>query len=348
MELRRGLRLFALAGLVGGLGLAVSVNSTVFGLEEDWGLPGLFALRGARPAPVEAVVVRFDRDTLARLRALPTDAASWPEPMRGCVLQHGEVPMFAGVTSMERVPRVVQACLVEELTRRQAAVIAFDIAFRPDPAREAGVPAFADAIRRHGAVILLERAVREWLPATRGQSTTTALQTEVLEGPHAALAQAAIATAPWLLPRGSEQVHQFWAFNPALPSPRPAAGAGTRGPGTPGARAARRFHRPAFGGGRHAGRGAGATHGLVSCPSRRPRRWNQRSRARQPDRRGRADPGGAAARLSRRQRLLPELLWPIGHHSVAVRSRPVDPRAGPSDIARRPERAGSVRRRGRS
>ncbi len=217
--MRRGLRLFALAGLVGGLGLAVSGSPIGFGLEEEWGLPGLFALRGIRPAPNEALVVRFDRDTLARLRALPADPDDWPEPLRACAARHGGVERLGDATSLERLPRVVQACLVEELTRRGAAVIAFDIAFRPDPSRETGVPAFAEAVGRHGAVILLERAVREWLPATRGQSTTNALQTEVLEGPHEALAQAAIATAPWVLPRGSEQVHQFWAFNPALPSP---------------------------------------------------------------------------------------------------------------------------------
>ena len=310
MELRRGLRLFALAGLVGGLGLAVSVNSTVFGLEEDWGLPGLFALRGARPAPVEAVVVRFDRDTLARLRALPTDAASWPEPLRGCVLRHGEVPMFAGVTSMERVPRVVQACLVEELTRRQAAVIAFDIAFRPDPAREAGVAAFADAIRRHGAVILLERAVREWLPAARGESTTTALQTEVLEGPHAApgasgdrdraMAAAARlgagasvlglqpgpARSPIQLPARALEVLAL----PALGRLATSTGQPLAAAGAPAELLARRtgWFRAQ----------AAAYDGGISDPELaelncRRTRW----------------PGGAAARLSRRRRLLPELLW---------------------------------------
>lgn len=216
--MRRGLRLLALACLVGGLGLAASLSQIGFGLEEDRGLSWLFALRGAQPAPNEAVIVRFDHDTLARLRALPADPADWPEPMRGCAGRHSAIEGLSDATGIDRLPRFVQTCLVEELTSRGAAVVAFDIAFRPDPNREVGIPAFAEAIRQHGAVILLERAVRQWLPPARGLPGGMAIQTDVLEQPHAALAQAAIATAPLVLPRGSAQIHQFWAFNLALPT----------------------------------------------------------------------------------------------------------------------------------
>ncbi|HEX6012379.1 MAG TPA: CHASE2 domain-containing protein, partial [Geminicoccaceae bacterium] len=178
--------------------------------------------RGTRPAPEEAVVVRFDRDALARLRALAEEGPpqAWPQPLAGCRERHGGLDRLGDASGLDRLPRVVQACLVEELTRRGAAAIAFDISFRRDPAREEGVQALADAIRAHGRVVLLENAVRNWLPAAVERAKPgAAVQTDVVEKPHAALAAAAVATAPFLLPRGSARVHQSWAFNHALPSP---------------------------------------------------------------------------------------------------------------------------------
>ena len=69
-------------------------------------------------------------------------------------------------------------------------------------------------------MVLLEKAVRVWLPSAPGQTLAgDAVQADLLEGPHPALKAAAIATAPFLLPRGTAQVHQFWAFNPALATP---------------------------------------------------------------------------------------------------------------------------------
>ena len=76
------------------------------------------------------------------------------------------------------------------------------------------------AIPDPGRVVLLEKAVRVWLPSASRQTLAgAAVQADLLEGPHQALKAAAIATAPFLLPRGTAQVHQFWAFNPALAAP---------------------------------------------------------------------------------------------------------------------------------
>jgi adenylate cyclase len=220
---RRGVRVLTLACLVGGLGVGASLSPIGFGLEEDVGLGWLFRLRGAKPAPEEAVVVRFDRDALARLRDLPPDPRAWPEPLAGCAARRGGLERLADATELDRIPRAIPTCLVEELGRRGAAVIAFDVVFRRDPSREAGVADLAEAIREHGGVVLLEKAVRAWLPLRvhgRG-GPVEAVQADVLEGPHGDLARAAIATAPYLLPRahGTTKVHQFWAFNPALPVP---------------------------------------------------------------------------------------------------------------------------------
>lgn len=218
--MRLGLRVLVLASIVGALGGVASCDQTGFGLEEDVGLRELFRLRGPRPPPDEAVVVRYDRDALSRLRSLPADPKTWPEPMASCAVRHGDLERLGDAVAMDRLPRTVQTCLIEELDRRGAAVVAFDIALRHDPSRAAATPALAAAIAAHGGVVLLEQAVRVWLPASSSRASTGGqLQADLLEGPDAALAAAAAATAPFLLPRGSEQVHQFWAINPALPTP---------------------------------------------------------------------------------------------------------------------------------
>lgn len=212
--MRRGLRVMALAGLVGGLGAAASLSEIGFTLEEEIGLGWLFQLRGARPAPPEAVVVRFDRDALARLRDLPA-ADAWPQPLKDCRQRFGGLDRLREARTLDRLPRAVHACLVRELTRRGAATIAFDIAFREDPSREEGVPALAEAMRAHGRVILLEKAIRDSRAAPH-------VQADLLEGrPHAALTAAAAATASFLLPqpRTDARVHQFWTRNPALALP---------------------------------------------------------------------------------------------------------------------------------
>nr|MDP9134916.1 CHASE2 domain-containing protein [Actinomycetota bacterium] len=219
MPFRRGLRVVVIASLVAAVGAVASLTPRGFRLEEENGLSWLFQLRGPRPAPAEAVVVRFDRDAFARLRELPPEPESWPQPLAGCARRSGPLGPMDGVTAMDRLPRGVQACLVEELTRRGAAVLAFDIALRRDPAREAGVTALAAAMRAHGSVILLDWAVREppqasWSPA----GPVGMARADLLERPHTVLAREALATASFVLPRSSTLTHQFWVFNPALPA----------------------------------------------------------------------------------------------------------------------------------
>jgi adenylate cyclase len=220
MPFRRGLRVMAIAGTVATVGAAASLTAIGFGLEEEIGLQWLFDVRGPRPPPPQAVVVRFDRDALARLRALPPDSAQWPQPLASCTARHGTMPTLADATRLDRLPRGVVTCLIEELARRGAVVIAFDISFRRDPSREDGIPTLAAALEQHGGVILLDQAVRQLGQAAAVPSSRRdPVQADWLEGPHPELAAAAIATAPFLLPRGTSRLHQFWTFNPALPAP---------------------------------------------------------------------------------------------------------------------------------
>jgi adenylate cyclase len=218
MPLSRGLRVAALAGVTAVIGAVAAVSPRGFALEEETGLTWLFQLRGPRPPPTEALIVRFDRDAFARFRELAPDTATWPEPLAGCVARIGQPPSMEGVTRLDRLPREVQACLVQELTRRRAAVVAFDVSFRRDPARESGVPAFAEAIRRHGRVILLDQALREPPQASSPVAPVDIGRAELLEQPHELLANAALPTAAFVLPRESPLLHKVWAFHPSLPT----------------------------------------------------------------------------------------------------------------------------------
>ena len=218
--MRRGLQVLILSVLLGGVGMLASLTQVGFALEEDLGLGSLFRLRGARPAPDDAVIVRFDRDFLAQLRGLPPDPAAWPEPLRSCQARRGGLDRLPLAASLDRLPRTLHACVVEELGRRNAGSIAYDISFRRDPARDGETAAFAAAIRDQGRVVLLAKAVRVRLQqVTSARVDADAVQADVLEGPDPVLAAEAAAVAPFLLPRAAAKVHQFWAFNRAVALP---------------------------------------------------------------------------------------------------------------------------------
>jgi adenylate cyclase len=206
---------------VAGVGIAASTSRVGFELEESLGLGWLFQLRGARPAPPDAVIVRFDRDMFSRLRGLPDDVGAWPEPLRGCARAEPGMAGLATAGKPDRLPRPFHTCLVRELGRRGTAGIVFDLSLRHDPSREEGLAGLAAAIRGHGRVVLLVNAIRRTGPSGPNgvEAAGGAPQIDLLEKPHAALTAAAAAIAPFPLPSRNGQVHQFWAFNPALPIP---------------------------------------------------------------------------------------------------------------------------------
>src|SRR4051812_50103927 len=121
MPLRRGLRVVTLAGLVAAIGAAVSYTQAGFSLEEETGLQWLFRLRGARPVPPEAVVVRFDRDALARFSSLPADPSAWPIPLAECVARPGPITGLAEAPRPGRLPRGPPTRLVGQAAARGAA-----------------------------------------------------------------------------------------------------------------------------------------------------------------------------------------------------------------------------------
>ena len=173
-------------GLVVGLaGLALSATPLGLDLEENFGLDGLFLLRGERAPPPEAVIVSLDKVSADRL-GLPNEPDKWP--------------------------RALHARLVENLARQGAAVIVFDIIFNEPRLPMQDAP-FAQAVQRAGNVVLFEYLKKETLSLTdhaglaQGEATL-----ERLISPLPALVQSAIATAPFPLPKVPVKVSQFWLY----------------------------------------------------------------------------------------------------------------------------------------
>lgn len=184
----RILKATVLGLLTGVLGLVLGLVPFVHDLEENVGLEVLFKLRGTRQAPADVVIVGID-DLSASALNLPNDPARWP--------------------------RSYHACLTEILAQAGAAIIAFDMRFA-----ETRIPGhdqlFAEAIRQARNVILFEYLARETLPLTdQSGSPMGHLYLEKRVPPIPLLAQAAVALAPFPLPKVPVRVSQYWAFKTA-------------------------------------------------------------------------------------------------------------------------------------
>jgi len=192
----------SLEGLIWGLAIGLAgmlaaqlpwVSQRQQGDELYW----LFHLRDAPPAPSEVVVVAIDEQT-ARSLSLPEQPREWP--------------------------RETHARLIDHLAQAGARVICFDLTFEapsPQPKRDA---ALADSIRRAGNVVLTDFLRKDLPLPTRGRSgADPAFQFETLEAPIPVLEEAALAHAPFPLPRQS-RVDTYWTFKsgagdrPTLPA----------------------------------------------------------------------------------------------------------------------------------
>jgi adenylate cyclase len=175
--------------LTGVLGLLLSLMPVVFEFEENIDLAILFKLRGARQAPSDVIIISVDKDSAAHFN-LPNDPGQWP--------------------------RSLHARLTESLARAGAAVVAFDIIF--DKARAvADDQAFADAIRQARNVILSEYLSRETVTVIdQHRPPWGALHIETLVPPIPLLAQAAVALAPFPLPKVPVKVSQYWTFKTGI------------------------------------------------------------------------------------------------------------------------------------
>ena len=171
-----------------GAGIVGSIASlTPFGLnlEENLGLEILFSLRGQRTPPSEVVVIGIDKESSDRLDLPNTE---------------------------KKFPRSLHADLTEKLSRRGAAVIAFDLFFE-DSGEHGQDLAFAAAMRNAGNVVLCERLQCERISLT-DRSGAPGGEIEILRRipPISLFEGAAAASTPYPLPKVLAKVVSDWTF----------------------------------------------------------------------------------------------------------------------------------------
>src|SRR5262245_11390872 len=170
--------------LVAIVGLMISFFQFGHDAEEDIGLGLLFKLRGPRQAPGEAVVVSIDKDSAAQLNI-------------------SENP--------EKWPRSLHARLLDALTKAGAVVVTFDVHFL-EARVEKDDKAFADALRKAGNVVLSDPMTAREIAASAGTSDGAEHSIVKIVKPLPLLADSALATAPFVLPRIPFKVNQYWTF----------------------------------------------------------------------------------------------------------------------------------------
>jgi adenylate cyclase len=179
------LKAFTWGCVVGLMGLVFSFTHMARSFEEDLGLDLFFKLRGIQQPPTEAVVVSIDRDSAENLK-IPDNPDKWP--------------------------RSVHAKLVDTLVRAGAKAITFDVHFIEQRVTEDD-HLFEQAIRRAGNVVLADAMRAKDIPAaSAGTGTSGTTNIVKVIKPFEPLAQAAIGTAPFVLPRIPFKVNQYWTF----------------------------------------------------------------------------------------------------------------------------------------
>ena len=171
--------------LIGLLGVLASATPLSLKMEERIGLHLLFTLRGVIRPPPEVVIVTIDRQS-ARKLDLPMEIDKWP--------------------------RDLHAQVVDRLSAKGAAVIVFDIIFS-DPQTSEADHHLAQAMRRANNVVLAQALMQERLQVTDQWGRQAGfVSIERVVPPVAPLAQAAVAQAPFPLPKVPIYLTQYWTF----------------------------------------------------------------------------------------------------------------------------------------
>ena len=182
---KRLLKAAALGLVVGVLGLLISPLQFAMNLEEDTGLGLLFKLRGPRKPPSDVVVVSIDKQSSDKLD-LNNNPDKWP--------------------------RSLHARLTENLVREGASVVAFDVHFiEPKNAEDDAL--FAESCKNAQNVVLCEPLVPKELPTSENGGAVAGFHNIVkIVKPFELLADSAVATAPFTLPRIPFKVNRYWTF----------------------------------------------------------------------------------------------------------------------------------------
>ena len=175
--------------IIAGLLLALTAVCVFFTpyaqkIEEDYGLKLLFMLRGPRKPPDNAVIINIDNESSNKL-GLSDHFSKWP--------------------------RSVHAALVDRLVQYGAKIIAFDILFAENR-DDKDDALFAEAISRAGNVILVEELRHKSLPVSAGTTSSGTVEIESSIPPADVFADAALAIAPFPLPKIPVRINQAWRF----------------------------------------------------------------------------------------------------------------------------------------
>ena len=165
-------------------------------LEEAFGLTLLFQLRGPRQVPANAVIINIDDSSSEKLH-LPQHFSKWP--------------------------RTIHATLVDRLKAYGAKAIVFDVFFAENKEQLQDL-LFAESIKRAGNVILVEELHHKSLKTSDQDDQVATLEMDTLVPPIKPLADAALALAPFPLPKLPVRVSATWRFKdscgnfPTLPA----------------------------------------------------------------------------------------------------------------------------------
>jgi serine phosphatase RsbU (regulator of sigma subunit) len=182
---KRLIKAAALGLVVGVLGLLISPFQFAMNLEEDTGLGLLFKLRGPRKPPADVVVVSIDKQSSDKL-GLNNNPDKWP--------------------------RSLHARLTDNLVREGASVVAFDVHFI-EPRIAEDDTLFAESCQNAQNVVLCEPLVTRELPTSENGAAVAGFHNIVkIVKPFELLADSAVATAPFTLPRIPFKVNRYWTF----------------------------------------------------------------------------------------------------------------------------------------
>jgi serine phosphatase RsbU (regulator of sigma subunit) len=182
---KRLIKAVILGLVVGILGLLISPFQFAMNLEEDTGLGLLFKLRGPLEPPSDVVVVSIDKQSSDELD-LHNNPDKWP--------------------------RSLHARLTENLVKEGARVIAFDVHFI-EPRIAEDDKLFAESIKNAQNVILCEPLIPKELSTSANGDAIAGFHNIVkIVKPFDLLADSAVATAPFTLPRIPFKVNRYWTF----------------------------------------------------------------------------------------------------------------------------------------
>ena len=165
--------------LIGVIGAFVCLTPYGIHLEEEFGLTWLFKSRGAMHPPENIVIVTIDKLS-AEILHLPENPEKWP--------------------------RSYYAQLIDKINQQQPALIAINIIFEEDRDPE-NDQLLAKAIAKNNNVILSNYLKLDIIPTSNPLET---LSFERIIDSIPVIKQAAIGTAPFLIPKTVSTVKQFW------------------------------------------------------------------------------------------------------------------------------------------